>query len=84
MSKPFVRSTSDKYIAGVCGGIAAYFGIDPTFVRIGAVLLAIFVQPIGWMVYPALWLLMPTDTDGASGMSQLRDWMKQGKKEDLR
>lgn len=77
MSKPFVRSTTNKYIAGVCGGIAAFFGIDATLVRIGMILIALLVQPIGWLVYPALWLLMPTDTDGPSGLSQLKNWAQQ-------
>lgn len=76
MSKPFVRSTSNKVIAGVCGGIADYFGIDATFVRIGMVVVA-FVMQVGWLIYPALWLLMPTDNGGESGLSQLRTWMKQ-------
>jgi len=77
MSKPFVRSTSNKYIAGVCGGIAEYFNIDPTIVRVVTALVTLFLQPIGWFVYPALWLLMPTDNGGPSGMSQLGSWMKQ-------
>jgi phage shock protein C len=33
---------SDKKIAGVCGGIAEYFGIDATLVRVGYVVLSIF------------------------------------------
>ena len=41
MKKRLFRSRKDKMIAGVCGGIAAYFKIDPTIVRIIVVLLAI-------------------------------------------
>ena len=41
------------------------------------VLITLFLQPIGWFVYPALWLLMPTDNGGPSGMAQLSNWMKQ-------
>ncbi|HOA89302.1 PspC domain-containing protein [Propioniciclava tarda] len=77
MDKKLVRSTSDKFLAGVCGGLAKYFGIDATLVRIGAVLIALLIQPIGWMLYPALWLLMPTDNGGPSGLAQLTDWVKQ-------
>ena len=36
--KKLYRSTSNKMLAGVCGGIAEYFGIDPTLIRIGWVL----------------------------------------------
>lgn len=39
MHKKLYRSNSDKMIAGVCGGIADYFDVDPTIVRLGAVLL---------------------------------------------
>lgn len=39
MHKKLYRSNSDKMIAGVCGGIAEYFDVDPTIVRLGAVLL---------------------------------------------
>lgn len=78
MNKPFVRSTTDKYLAGVCGGLAAYFGVDATIIRIVMVLIALFVQPFGWMLYPVLWLLMPTDAGGPSGLNQILGWLKQG------
>ncbi len=38
MEKKLYRSTVDKKICGVCGGIAKYFNIDPTLVRLGWVL----------------------------------------------
>lgn len=40
MEKKLFRSRNDRMIAGVCGGIGQYFGIDPTLVRLLAVLLA--------------------------------------------
>jgi phage shock protein C len=39
MDKKLYRSSKDKMISGVCGGIAEYFNIDPTLVRIGVVIL---------------------------------------------
>ena len=51
-------STSDKMIGGVCGGIAAYFGIDPTLVRILAVVLAL-VAGGGILAYLLAWIIMP-------------------------
>ena len=39
MHKKLYRSTTDKMISGVCGGIADYFDVDPTIIRLLAVLL---------------------------------------------
>lgn len=39
MEKKLYRSSKDKMISGVCGGIAEYFDVDPTLVRIGVVIL---------------------------------------------
>ena len=39
MKKQLRRSTENKVIAGVCGGIAEYFDIDPTLIRLAWVLL---------------------------------------------
>ncbi|OFT84941.1 PspC domain-containing protein [Corynebacterium sp. HMSC29G08] len=54
------RSMTDKMIAGVCGGIANYFNVDPTLVRIvfvvlalGGVLPGLLAYLIGWVVIPA-------------------------------
>ena len=38
MEKRLYKSNENKMIGGVCGGIAEYFGMDPTFVRLGWVL----------------------------------------------
>ena len=75
MDRRLVRSTTDKYIAGVCGGLAQFLGVDALFVRIAMVLVALFVQPLGWLLYPALWLVLPTDQGGPTGLNQLRSWM---------
>lgn len=54
-----VRS-EDKIIAGVCGGIAEYMGIDPTIIRILYVLASIFTAAFpGVLVYVIMWLIMP-------------------------
>jgi phage shock protein PspC (stress-responsive transcriptional regulator) len=58
------RSRDDRVVAGVCGGLARYFNIDPVFVRIGAVALA-FVGGAGLLLYLAALLLMPSDEGGA-------------------
>ena len=54
------RSNHDKMIAGVCGGIAEYFDLDPTLVRVGFVLLSILSAAFpGLIVYIILALIMP-------------------------
>lgn len=45
-------------IAGVCGGLAEYFGLDPAMVRIGTLLLILFGGLSLW-VYIILWLVVP-------------------------
>ncbi len=56
------RSTGDKVIAGVCGGLGRRYGVDPSVIRVGFVV-AILAGGIGLFSYLALWLLLPTDTD---------------------
>ena len=48
-------------IGGVCGGIAAYFNVDPTLIRIIAVVLAL-VGGGGVIAYLLAWLIMPKPT----------------------
>jgi phage shock protein PspC (stress-responsive transcriptional regulator) len=54
------RSRTDRKIAGVAGGIARHFDVDPLLVRVGLVLLAIFGGG-GILVYVAGWLLIPEE-----------------------
>ncbi len=54
------RSTSDAKLAGVCGGVAEHWNVDPLLVRIGCVLLALS-GGIGLVLYVAGWLLIPVD-----------------------
>lgn len=58
MEKKFYLSNSDKKVAGVCGGIAEYFGIDSLLVRV-AFLILIFGFGTGLLAYILLWLLAP-------------------------
>lgn len=52
------RDTDDVIIAGVCSGIAAYFGIDPLLVRLGFIA-SIFFGGVGFIIYFLLWALVP-------------------------
>ena len=59
MKKMFERS-SNGMLGGVCEGIANYFGIDPTVVRVAWVVVSLFYG-IGIILYIALWLIAPCD-----------------------
>ena len=61
MEKRFARSSRDKKIAGICGGLAHYFDIDATLVRVVFVLLTLFSGG-GLLLYIILWLVMPQST----------------------
>ena len=53
------KSTVDKKICGVCGGLAEYFDFDPTLVRLGVVLLSCLSLGTGLIGYIAAALVMP-------------------------
>ena len=52
------RSPNEKLVAGVCGGIAEYFQVDPVLVR-GAFVVCCLLTGITVFLYPILWLLLP-------------------------
>jgi len=60
MEKRLYRSQSDRMIWGVCGGLAKYFDIDPTIVRIIAVL-TIFLGSFGIWAYIILAIVVPLE-----------------------
>lgn len=57
--KEFVRSDSQKMVAGVCGGIAEYFAIDVNLVRVLTVIGTLISGGTVALVYLAAWMLMP-------------------------
>lgn len=58
-----LRRSNDKIIAGVCGGIAEYFNVDPVIVRLLFVI-GFFAAGIPILIYPILWLVMPAPAGG--------------------
>lgn len=54
------RSTTDRKLAGVCGGLAKYFDVDSTFVRLGTVFLSC-VWGMGIILYIAAAIIMPKE-----------------------
>lgn len=61
--KRITLSNSNAKIAGVCGGIAEYFSIDPTVVRLATALLALFTGGIVVLAYVLAWLILPKSDD---------------------
>ena len=62
LSGPLRRSRSNRMIAGVVGGLAKYFGIDPTLARVLYVVGSIIsVAFPGILVYVLLWAIIPQD-----------------------
>lgn len=55
------RSESNRVIGGVAGGLAAYFDLDPNFVRL-LFILSVLIFGIGIVVYLFLWILLPSQS----------------------
>ena len=66
-ARRLTRSETDKRIAGVCGGVAEYFGVDPTLVRVVFVVTAL-TGGAGLLLYLILWIALPVGPAGAPCM----------------
>lgn len=66
------RTSDDRVLGGVCGGLGRFFGVDPILFRIGAIAL-VFFGGAGLVAYLAAWLLVPSDGEPAAGRSPGRD-----------
>ena len=60
-NKRLLRTRSDKWLGGVCGGISEYFGWDSAVVRLIYVFLTVFTAFCGVLVYILLWIVMPSE-----------------------
>lgn len=63
-SRKLYRSREDRMIAGVCGGLGKYAGIDPTVVRLIFALLVVLGVGSGLLIYLILMLIIPLEPDG--------------------
>lgn len=61
---PLTRSTTDRMIGGVCGGLARYWNTDPVLLRILAVVITLFTGGLFLLVYLLAWLLIPAGRAG--------------------
>ena len=75
------RSSHDKVIGGVCSGLAHYFGLDPVLVRL--LFVALVFAGVSFVLYPVLWLIMPSSTSTqpalAEGWQDMRQFGSQVK-----
>ena len=62
------RSTSERQLGGVCGGLAHYTNTDPTLVRVLFIVVA--VMGPGLLLYPLLWAMVPEQPGPVPMMSQ--------------
>lgn len=51
--------SNNRMLAGVCSGIAEYFNLDPTLVRVAYALLTVFTAFSGVLVYLLCWIIIP-------------------------
>ena len=65
MTRRIYRSSRDRMIAGVAGGLAEYFDIDPVLTRAGIVILTLS-GGLGILTYIILWIIMPYDYELAN------------------
>jgi len=61
-TRKLVRSTLDKKIAGICGGLGEYFDVDPTVMRILFVAGFFLTGSLVFWLYLVLWIIIPEAT----------------------
>ncbi|MCL2315930.1 MAG: PspC domain-containing protein [Actinomycetia bacterium] len=72
--KKLERSDTNKMLAGVCGGAAEYFNLDPTIVRVIWVVLVPLTSGIAALVYAILWLVLPERGTSEIGLDKAVDF----------
>jgi phage shock protein PspC (stress-responsive transcriptional regulator) len=64
-TRKLYRSRSDRKLAGVCGGLAQYFNLDATLIRVLFVVLAV-LGGSGLVIYLLMWILVPEEPEDAA------------------
>ena len=70
-TKKLYRSRTERWLAGVCGGLGQYFGIDATLVRVLFVIFALTFGS-GFLIYLVLWIIIPNEPE-TTGVVQTAD-----------
>jgi len=58
-NKKLFRSTKNRMVAGVCGGIGEYFEVDPTVIRLLWVIFTLISIGVGILAYIIAWIIIP-------------------------
>jgi len=61
MEKQLRRSRQDRWIAGICGGLGEFFGLDPVWFRLIFVILGLPGGVPGVLIYLIMWLVIPEE-----------------------
>jgi phage shock protein C len=64
-TRKLYRSRTDRKLAGVCGGLAQYFNLDATLMRVLFVVLAV-LGGSGLVLYLAMWIIVPNEPQAAT------------------
>jgi len=72
MTEKLYRSVREKMIGGVCGGLADYFSVDVTLVRL-IVLVATFAGGVGSLAYLAAWIIIPVNSAEQGEQTELHN-----------
>jgi phage shock protein C len=59
-TRKLYRSRTNKQVAGVCGGLSAYFNVDVTLMRVLFILLGL-LGATGIVLYIAMWIIVPQE-----------------------
>ncbi len=70
--KKLYRSQKEKMLGGVCGGIAQYFGIDPTLIRLIFVII-FFAEGAGFLAYVVAWIIIPEEPEEVSPKNSIQN-----------
>jgi phage shock protein PspC (stress-responsive transcriptional regulator) len=65
-TKILVRSRKGRMVAGICAGIAGYFGLDVTLVRVIVTVVSVVTGGTGALVYLAAWMIIPSEGEKTS------------------
>ena len=68
--KHLYRSRSDRMLAGVCGGLGVYYGVDPTVIRLLFVFFALFVG-FSVLLYIILLFIIPLEPETAAAVEEV-------------
>ena len=65
-SKTLVRTRDGRILAGVCSGLAEYFGVDANLVRVIVAVVTVFTGGFGALAYLAAWVVIPEEGEKSS------------------